>query len=79
MQGFETMGKMLILMGLFVLVIGLIMTFAPRLRIPFLGRLPGDIRIEREGFSFYFPVVTCILLSIVLTLLLNIIVRLLGR
>ncbi len=79
MQGFETMGKMLILMGLFVLVIGLIMTFAPRLRIPFLGRLPGDIRIEREGFSFYFPVVTCILLSIVLTLLLNIIVRLLSR
>ena len=79
MQGFETMGKMLILMGLFVLVIGLIMTLAPRLRIPFLGRLPGDIRVEREGCSFYFPVVTCILLSIVLTLLLNIIVRLLGR
>ena len=79
MQGFETMGKMLILMGLFVLVIGLIMTFAPRLRIPFLGRLPGDIRIEREGFSFYFPIVTCILLSILLTLLLNVIARLLGK
>ncbi len=79
MPGFETMGKMLILMGLFVLVVGLIMTFAPRLRIPFLGRLPGDIRIEREGFSFYFPLVTCILLSIVLTLLLNVIARLLGK
>ena len=79
MQGFESMGKMLILMGLFVLVIGLIMTFVPRLRIPFLGRLPGDIRIEREGFSFYFPIVTCILLSIVLTLLLNVIARLLGK
>ena len=79
MQGFETMGKMLILMGLFVLVIGLIMTFVPRLRIPFLGRLPGDIRIEREGFSFYFPIVTCILLSILLTLLLNVIARLLGK
>jgi hypothetical protein len=79
MQGFESMGKMLILMGLFVLVIGLIMTFAPRLRIPFLGRLPGDIRIEREGFSFYFPIVTCILLSILLTLLLNVIARLLGK
>jgi len=79
MQGFETMGKMLILMGLFVLMVGLILTFAPRLRIPFLGRLPGDIRIEREGFSFYFPIATCILLSIVLTLLLNVIARLLGK
>ena len=79
MQGFETMGKMLILIGLFVLVIGLIMTFAPRLRIPFLGRLPGDIRIEREGFSFYFPIVTCILLSILLTIVLSVAIRLLGR
>jgi len=79
MQGFETMGKMLILVGLFVLLVGLIMTFAPRLKIPFLGRLPGDIRIEREGFSFYFPIVTCIVLSIVLTLLLNVIARLLGK
>jgi hypothetical protein len=79
MQGFETMGKMLILMGLFVLLMGLILTFAPRLRVPFLGRLPGDVRIEREGFSFYFPIVTCILLSIVLTLLINVIARLLGK
>ena len=79
MQGFETMGKMLILMGLFVLLLGLVMTFAPRLKIPFLGRLPGDIRIEREGFSFYFPIVTCIVLSLLLTLLLNLIARLLGK
>jgi hypothetical protein len=79
MQGFETMGKMLILMGLFVLLLGLIMTFAPRLRIPLLGRLPGDIRIEREGLSFYFPIATCILLSLLLTLLLNVIARLLGK
>ncbi len=79
MQGFESVGKMLILMGLFVLLLGLVMTFAPRLRIPFLGRLPGDIRIEREGFRFYFPIVTCILLSIILTLLLNVIARLLGK
>ena len=79
MQGFETMGKMLILMGLLVLLMGLIMTFAPRLRIPFLGRLPGDIRIEREGFSFYFPIVTCIVLSILLTIVLNVVSRLLGR
>lgn len=79
MSGFESMGKMLILMGLFVLLVGLILTFAPKLRIPLLGRLPGDIRIERDGFSFYFPIVTCILLSILLTLLLNVIARFLGK
>jgi hypothetical protein len=79
MQGFESMGKTLILMGLVVLVVGLILTFAPKLRIPFLGRLPGDIRIEREGFSFYFPLVTCIVLSILLTVVLNVVSRLLGR
>ena len=79
MQGFETMGKMLILMGLLVLLVGLIMTFAPRLRIPFLGRLPGDIRIEREGFSLHFPIVTCIVLSILLTIVLNVVSRLLSR
>jgi hypothetical protein len=79
MQGFESMGKMLILMGLFVLLVGLIMTFAPRLRIPFLGCLPGDIRIEREGFKFYFPIVTCIVLSVLLTIVLNVVGRLLGR
>ncbi len=79
MQGFETMGKTLILMGLFVLLVGLVMTFAPRLKIPFLSRLPGDIRIEREGFSFYFPVVTCIVFSVLLTIVLNVISRLLGR
>jgi len=79
MSGFESMGKMLILVGLFVLLIGLILTFAPKLRIPLLGRLPGDIRIERDGFSFYFPIVTCILLSVLLTLLLNVIARLLGK
>jgi peptidoglycan biosynthesis protein MviN/MurJ (putative lipid II flippase) len=79
MQGFESMGKMLILMGLFVLLVGLIMTFAPRLRIPFLGRFPGDIRIEREGFRFYFPIVTCIVLSVLLTIVLNVVGRLLGR
>jgi hypothetical protein len=79
MQSFESMGKMLILMGLFVLLLGLILTFAPKLKIPFLGRLPGDIRIEREGFSLYFPIVTCIVLSVLLTLLLNLIAHLLGR
>jgi hypothetical protein len=64
-------------LGKFVVVIGVIMTlvgvlmwsgFAPK----WLGRLPGDIRIEREHSAFYFPIVTCIILSIVLSLLLSI-------
>jgi hypothetical protein len=44
-----------------------------------LGRLPGDIRIEREGFSCYFPIATMLVLSLLLTLLLNVIVRFLNR
>jgi len=64
-------------LGKFVFIIGIIMTlvglviwsgFAPK----WLGRLPGDIRIEREHSAFYFPIVTCIILSIVLSLLLSI-------
>ncbi|WP_424962610.1 DUF2905 domain-containing protein [Ekhidna sp.] len=59
------MGKILILIGLALVVIGAIMEFAPN--VP-LGRLPGDIRIERENFSFYLPITTCILISLLLML-----------
>lgn len=79
MFGFESMGKMLVLMGLFVVLMGLLMILVPKIKVPFLGKLPGDIRIERERFSFYFPIVTCIVLSILLTIVLNVIARLLGR
>ncbi len=44
-----------------------------------LGRLPGDIHIQSGNFSFFFPVVTCILLSIVLTIFLNLIIRLINK
>ena len=59
------MGKILILIGLVLVAVGAIMEFAPNTP---LGRLPGDIRIERENFSFYFPVTTCILISLLLIL-----------
>ena len=59
------MGKILILIGLVLVIVGSILAFAPN--IP-LGRLPGDIRIERENFSFYFPITTCILISLLLML-----------
>jgi hypothetical protein len=64
------LGKLIAIIGVITTLIGLVMWggFMPK----WLGRLPGDIRIEREGSTFYFPVVTCIVLSIVLSLLLSI-------
>lgn len=63
------LGKFLIILGLLLMALGVLLTFVHN--VPILGRLPGDIHIERKGFSFYFPVVTCILLSLALTLILN--------
>ena len=62
-------GKLLIIVGGFVVIVGLFLTLG--FRIPFLGKLPGDISIDRGNVHFYFPIVTCLLLSLVLTLLLN--------
>jgi len=67
-------GKLILLLGLALLVIGSILTWAPGL-LNWFGRLPGDIRIEREHASFYFPVVSMILVSIVLSLLFHLLVR----
>ena len=64
------LGKFVAVIGVVVTLLGLVMWsgFAPK----WLGRLPGDIRIERGHSAFYFPIVTCIILSILLTLLLSI-------
>jgi hypothetical protein len=62
-------GKVLIGVGLLIVILGVILVLSPK--IPYLGKLPGDIVIRRENFTLYFPVVTSILLSIVLTLILN--------
>ncbi len=59
-------GWMLLVLGLVIAGVGLVWILAPS--IPWLGRLPGDIRIERENFRFYFPLVTCLLLSPALSL-----------
>ncbi len=66
-------GRILVAFGIFCLLLGLLLWFSPR--IPWLGRLPGDIRIQGERVSFYFPLATCLLLSILLTIILNIIFR----
>lgn len=67
MNPFEEFGKMLIIFGIFILGIGLLLTLGGK--IPYLGRLPGDIVIKKGNFTFYFPIVTCILLSVLLTLI----------
>jgi len=61
-------GKALIFIGLSLVAAGLFFSWGGK--IPFLGRLPLDIRIERENFSFYFPIGTCILLSLLLSFIL---------
>lgn len=62
------LGKILIYLGVLLVVLGVILSFGGRL--PWLGHLPGDIYIERERFSFYFPITTCLLVSAILTLVL---------
>ncbi len=70
----EQMGKLIALMGALLLVVGLFMMFFEKL--PFgLGKLPGDIVIKRDNFTFYFPLATSILLSLILTLILNLLFR----
>lgn len=61
------LGRMLMIAGGALLLLGLLFSFGARL--PWLGRLPGDIVIERENFRFYFPLATSILLSVVLSLI----------
>jgi hypothetical protein len=66
---FDSMAKLLILMGAILIIIGGVFLLAPKL--PFLGRLPGDIAFRRGNWSFYFPLTTSILLSLLLTVLFN--------
>lgn len=65
------LGKMLLGFGALMVLLGLILVAAGNLsgKVPWLGRLPGDIHIERGSWSFYFPLATCLIISIVLTLL----------
>jgi hypothetical protein len=61
-------GKILIVVGFILIITGLAFLFADK--IPFLGKLPGDIYIKREKFTFYFPITTSIIISIILTVIL---------
>lgn len=68
-NGFESIGKTLLIFGVLLFIAGIVVYFGGKYTA--LGRLPGDIHIERENFSFHFPVVTSILISLVLTVILN--------
>jgi len=67
------LGKTLILAGIVIIAIGLILTLAPK--IPYLGRLPGDIYYKKDNFTFYFPITTSIVIGIILSLLFYIFTR----
>jgi len=67
------LGKIIIYLGILLIIFGVIIQFYPK--IPYLGKLPGDIYIKRENFSFYFPLMTSIIVSIILTAVFYIISR----
>jgi len=70
----ENIGRFLMLGGIILFMIGGLVFLAAKIGIP-VGRLPGDIHIERGNFSFHFPLASSILISIILTILVNVILR----
>ena len=63
-------GKWLIVAGVLIVVVGVLIYFFHD-KLNWLGKLPGDIRVERDNFHFYFPITTMIVISVILTLLVN--------
>ena len=74
----EILARTLMIGGIVLFLVGGGIYLSAKLGLP-LGRLPGDIRIEREGFSLYLPITSSILVSVVLTIVLNVIVRILRK
>lgn len=73
MFDFSTLGKLLISIGVFVLIIGIIIVLAGK--IPGIGRLPGDIYYRKGNFTFYFPLATSVIVSLLLSLILNLVLK----
>ena len=69
----QELGRSLIIFGAVIVLVGVVLLFADR--IPFLGRLPGDIVVRKGGFTLYAPIVTGLVLSLILTLVLNLLSR----
>lgn len=64
----ESLGKILVIFGVIIVIVGVILMFFDK--IPVIGKLPGDIKIEKDNFKFYFPITTCIIISIIVNLVL---------
>ena len=73
MADLGSLGRLLILSGLALAGVGLLLVLVAR--IPFLGHLPGDVLIQRGNVTIYFPLITCILISVLLTVVLNLLAR----
>jgi len=69
----DSLGRLVIMMGIMLVAVGAIMLFSGKLFN--LGRLPGDIYVQKGNFTFYFPLATCIIISVVLTLVLSFLFR----
>ncbi len=67
MSPLTQLGKILIVVGAIIILLGILISIAPK--VPWIGKLPGDIYIKKKQFSFYFPIATCIVISIILTIL----------
>jgi len=70
----QGIGKILILVGAFLAFFGLLLVFWQK--IPFLGKLPGDILVQKGNLQFFFPIATCLIISILLTIILNFVIHL---
>ena len=73
----STLGRVLIFVGIGILILGaLILLFS---KFPIFGKLPGDMSIKKENFSFYFPLASSVIISIILTVVVNIVIFLIFR
>ncbi len=71
MSKFSQLGKLLIILGIVIIFVGIFISFMPK--IPYLGKLPGDIHIKKKNFIFYFPLTTSIIISILASIILTVI------
>ena len=67
----QSLGKLIVVVGIFLVVFGSLILLFPK--IPFIGRLPGDILIKRDNFTFFFPLASSIVISLIITIILNLI------
>lgn len=77
MPGLENLGRVLLVVGLVLAAVGLLLVLGGRL--PFFGRLPGDIAVQRDNVSCFFPIATMVVLSLLLTLVVNLVLWFMRR